>query len=335
MKAIEVQGSFGLDKLVSVEREVIEPGPGQLRLRMTAACLNYRDLLTVQGLYNPKQPLPLIPGSDGVGVIEALGEGVQGFELGQRVATCFFQNWTGGDMPSEALLSTLGGPLDGTFCESMTLSEKGVIAVPEHLSDAEAATLPCAALTAWSALRQSAVKAGDTVLLLGTGGVSIFALQFAVAMGARVIITSSRADKLERARSLGAWKTINYKTDPKWGATAKDICGGRGVDCVVEVGGSQTLSQSLAALRPGGTMALIGVLSGLISDFNVIPVIMQGLRIQGIIVGHRDGFADMNRALEAHSLKPVVDKEFALDEAKAAFEFMAAGKHFGKIVLKI
>lgn len=336
MKAFVVEGQFGLDNLKSIEREKPEAGPGQVLLKMRAASLNYRDLLMVNGLYNPRQALPLIPCSDGVGEVVEVGQGVTRFKVGDRVATLFSQGWFAGNVKAAYTGSTLGGPIDGTLTEYMALSEEGVVAVPSFLSDEEAACLPCAALTAWSALvEQGSLKAGQTVLLQGTGGVSLFALQFAKALGARVIITSSSDDKLERALSMGAWKGLNYKSNPKWGKESAALTGGEGVDLVVEVGGSETLAQSLRAIRAGGQISLIGVLSGTVTDFNIIPVIMRGIRIQGILVGHRNGFEAMNKAIELHQIRPVVDKVFPLDEIRGAFEHMAAGRHFGKIVVKI
>lgn len=338
MKVIEIQGGFGLDHLKVAERPEPRPGPGQVLLRMKAASLNYRDLMMVRGHYNPKQPLPLIPCSDGVGVVEAVGEGVSRVEVGQRVATLFSQSWFSGEPTPAKLRSTLGGPLDGALAEQMVLSEEGVSPVPEHLSDEEAATLPCAGLTAWSALvTNGAVKAGDTVLLQGTGGVSLFGLQFAKALGARVIITSSSDEKLERAKELGADETINYKQDESWGKTAFKLAaqhnGGRGVDHVVEVGGAGTLEQSLQAAAFGGAISVIGVLSGVSAPLNILPILMKNVQLQGILVGHREGFEAMARAIAQNDLKPVVDRTFPFEEARTALEHMASGSHFGKICL--
>jgi NADPH:quinone reductase-like Zn-dependent oxidoreductase len=335
VNVIEIHQAFGLENLRLAERPQPEPGPGQVLLRMRAASLNYRDLLMVQGSYNPRQPLPLIPCSDGAGVVEAVGEGVSRVQPGQRVATLFSQGWMSGEPTREKLRSTLGGPLDGALAEVMVLPEDGVIPVPEHLSDEQAATLPCAALTAWSALVvQGGVKAGDTVLLQGTGGVSLFALQFAKLLGARVILTSSSDEKLERGRALGADETINYRTDPDWGKTALKLTGGRGVDHVVEVGGAGTLAQSLRAVRFGGSLSVIGVLSGESSPLNILPILMKNVRLQGILVGHREGFEAMNRAITQGRLVPTVDRVFSFEDAREAFEYLASGRHFGKICLR-
>jgi NADPH:quinone reductase-like Zn-dependent oxidoreductase len=336
MRVFEIQDSFGMDNLQLTERPDPSPGPGEVLLRMKSASLNYRDLLMVRGHYNPHQPLPLIPCSDGVGEVEAVGDGVSRLEVGDRVATIFSQTWLSGPPSARRLQGTLGGPLDGTLAERMVLSSVGVVRVPDHLTDAEAATLPCAALTAWSALvEQGSVGAGDVVLVQGTGGVSIFALQFARLLGARVIATSSSKDKLERLREMGAWRTVNYAEDPAWGKTVRRMTEGRGVDHVVEVGGAGTLEQSLRAVRVGGEVSVIGVLSGISSELNIIPILMQHIRLQGILVGSRDGFERMNRAIAADDLRPVVDQVFPFDRAPEALHHMASGAHFGKICIEI
>ena len=335
MKALEIQGDFGLENLALAERPEPEPGPGQVVVEMRAASINYRDLLMVRGHYNPKQPLPLVPCSDGVGEVIAVGDGVTRVSVGERVATLFSQGWIAGSPTREKLRSTLGGPLDGTLTEKMLLDAEGVVPVPEHLSDEEAATLPCAALTAWSALvTEGGVTAGDTVLVLGTGGVSIFALQFAKALGARVIATSSSDAKLERVRELGADETLNYRETPDWGQAVKKLTDGLGADHVVEVGGAGTLEQTLRAVAFGGTVSVIGVLAGGAGKLSLLPVLMQQVRLQGILVGHREGFESMNRALAANQIHPVVDQVFPWQDARQALEHMAAGGHFGKICLR-
>jgi NADPH:quinone reductase-like Zn-dependent oxidoreductase len=252
------------------------------------------------------------------------------------VAGIFSQTWLAGPPTVERLRGTVGGPIDGALCERMVLDAEGVVPVPEYLSNAEAAALPCAAVTAWSSLvEQGSVGAGDVVLLQGTGGVSIFALQIARILGARTIVTSSSDEKLERARDLGAWKTINYSEDHDWGKTARKLTGGLGVDHVVEVGGAGTLAQSMKATRVGGTISVIGVLSGVASEVNLIPILMQNLRLQGILVGSRGGFERMNRAFDAHRIQPVIDRVFPFEEAVEAFHHMASGAHFGKICIEI
>ncbi len=337
MRSYQITDAFGLDHLTLVERpDPVEPGHGQVRVRMRAVSLNYRDLLMVRGHYNPRQPLPLVPCSDGAGVVEAVGPGVSRWQVGDRVMGIFAQDWIDGDPDAVALRSTLGGPLNGTLTEVRNFSEHGLVATPDYLSDVEAATLPCAALTAWSAMATYGdVKAGDTVLTLGTGGVSIFAVQLARAMGARVIVTSSSDDKLERARELGAHEGVNYRTHERWSDQVLELTDGRGVDHVIEVGGAGTLDQSVRSVRPGGHIALIGVLAGGADPVHLTRVLMRNIRIQGILVGSRAGFEAMNRALSVHRVQPVVDRVFDFGEARAAFDHLASGSHLGKVVIRI
>ncbi|WP_309891504.1 NAD(P)-dependent alcohol dehydrogenase [Archangium sp.] len=336
MKAYEIRDGFGLDKLVSCERPDPVPGPFQVRVRVKATSLNYRDLMMVEGRYNPKQKLPLVPNSDGAGVVDAVGPGVTRVKPGDRVMGLFAQTWLAGEPSRAVQASTLGGPNDGALADTMLLHEDGVVLTPPHLSDEEASTLPCAALTAWSALvTHGGLKAGDTVLLQGTGGVSIFALQLARMMGARVLLTSSREDKLERARALGAHEGINYVTTPDWDKAARSLTGGVGVDHVVEVGGAGTMEKSLRAVRLGGTVSVIGVLSGGAGALPLTPILMGNLRVQGIFVGHRQSFEALNRALTLHGVRPVVDRVFPFSEARAAFEHLKSGAHFGKVVIRV
>jgi NADPH:quinone reductase-like Zn-dependent oxidoreductase len=336
MRAVEIRGGFGLGNLALVERPDPRPGARQVLVRLRAASLNYRDLLMAEGKYNPKQKLPLIPCSDGAGEVVEVGEGVTRVQPGDRVCGIFAQRWLAGTPTRELLRSTLGGPLDGTLAEFAVFDQEGVVKVPGHLSDEEAATLPCAAVTAWSALvTEGGVTAGDSVLVQGTGGVSLFALQFARILGARVIATSSRDEKLERVHEMGADEGINYREVPEWGKRAKELTGGTGVDHVVEVGGAGTLQQSLQAVRFGGTISLIGNLSGTKTEILLTHIFMQRIRVNGILVGHRESFEAMNRAIAAHRLRPVIDRVFSLEEAPAAFEHMAAGEHFGKIVVRM
>ena len=289
----------------------------------------------LRGHYNPRLAMPRVPCSDGVGEVIAVGAEVTRVKIGERVAGTFFARWTGGEMSPEAAKTALGGELDGVLAEYVALDEEGVIAVPQHLTDEEAATLPCAALTAWNALFECGnIKAGDTVLALGTGGVSVFALQLAKLVGARVIITSGSDGKLARAKELGADETINYKTTPDWEKQVLALTHGRGVDLTVEVGGAGTFNKSVKATRRGGAIALIGVLAGA-GEVNLMPVLMNGLRVQGIFVGSREMFQRMNAAIALHRLRPVVDKVFSFNEARKAYEMMASGAHFGKIALRI
>lgn len=333
MKAGEIGERFGLEGLRLSERELPLPGPGQVRMRPRAWSLNYRDVLVVAGLYNPRQPLPLVPLSDAAGIVDAVGEGVTRVKAGDRVMPIFAQRWIAGAPDKPKLGSALGSPLDGTAREALVLDAEGVVKIPAYLSDAEAATLPCAAVTAWSALfEHGAIAPGQAVLVQGSGGVSMFALLFARLAGARVIATSSRDDKLERLRALGAWQTINYRADAAWGKTARSLSGG--VDHVVEVGGAGTLEQSLAAVRPGGTISLIGVLEGAAGPVPLTKVLMNAIRLQGVIVGSRESFERMLRAMESAELHPVIDRAFPFDDLPAALAHMKSGAHFGKIVLE-
>lgn len=336
MKVVEIGQAFGMEHLRFADRTPPKPGPRQVLLRMKAASLNYRDLLTVRGHYNPKQPLPLIPCSDGVGVVEERGAQVSGLENGDRVCPIFAQKWLAGRPDPALRQSTLGGPLDGTLSEYLAVEEEGVVKAPAHLTDEQAACLPCAAVTAWNALAvQGNLKAGEVALVQGSGGVSIFALQFARMMGARVIATSSSDEKLARMMDLGAWHGINYRTTPNWGRRVRELTGAAGVDYVVEVGGSGTLPQSMEAIRVGGQISVIGVLSGVSSELSILPVLMQNIRLQGIFVGSREMFEEMNRAIEANQLQPVVDRVFPFGESIEAFRWMEQARHFGKICIRI
>jgi NADPH:quinone reductase-like Zn-dependent oxidoreductase len=336
MRAWEIQERFGLEALALVERDVPEPGPGQVAVKVHAASLNYRDLLTVEGAYNPKQPLPLVPVSDGAGEVTAVGPGVDRVKVGDRVAAAFNQAWVSGPPRREHVRSSLGGPRDGLLVEHAVFDAAGVVEVPSHLSFEEASTLPCAAVTAWNALvEQGDLAAGQSVLLLGTGGVALFALQIARSFGARVIVTSSRDAKLERARELGATGTVNYRTTPEWDREVKEMTDGIGVDHVLELGGAATLLRSLRAVRVGGQVSLVGSLSGLEATLNLALVFMRGIRLQGILVGNRDMFEAMNRVLERDTLAPVIDRVFDFDQVPEAFAHLKSQAHFGKIVVRV
>ena len=335
MKAFEIQNKFGLDSLTLTERPDPKPSYGQVLIKLRSLSLNYRDLMVVKGLYNPKLPLPLIPFSDGVGEVVAVGEGVTRVNIGDRVAGIFFQKWLAGELTAEKAESALGGAIEGMLAEYVVLHEDGVVRVPEHLTDEEAASLPCAAVTAWNALFSSGgLKAGDTVLIQGTGGVSIFALQFALLAGARVIATSSSDEKLERVLQLGASDGINYKQTPDWGKKVRELTAGGGVDYVVEVGGAGTLSESLRAVRYGGQISLIGVLTGGSAEINTASILMKNVKVQGIYVGSREMFEAMNCAIALHKLHPVCDRVFPFHEAPKALKYMETGSHFGKICIR-
>lgn len=335
-KTIVVDGGWGLERLRVERREIATPERDEVLVRLRAASLNFRDLLMVQGKYNPRQPLPLVPGSDGAGVVEACGPDVTSFAPGDRVMPAFFRDWIAGPPTRRTLRTSLGGPLDGTLRQHICAPQHAFVTTPGHLSDAEASTLPCAALTAWSALvEQGGLKAGESVLVLGTGGVSMFAIQFAKLFGARVIATSSSNAKLDLLRTeYEVDELINYRDDPEWGRAVRDLSGG-GVDHVVEVGGAGTLERSIQAVKPGGTISLIGVLAGAKSDLDLTSVLMQNIRIQGVIVGPRCHLESMNRAIAVNELRPRIDRTLPLDEVAAAFEGMQSQAHIGKVVIDL
>jgi len=334
MRAIEILGGFGLDHLKLVDRPDPAPGPGQVVVAMKAASLNYRDLLVATGKYNPKMPLPRIPCSDGAGVVEAVGEGVSTVKVGDRVASTFFQGWVSGGYNEAVGKTALGGAIDGVLAERVVLEADGVVPIPGDLSFEEAATLPCAALTAWHGLVESGhVKAGESVLVQGTGGVSLFALQFARLHGARVIVTSSGDEKLRKAMAMGASDGVNYKDTPDWDKRVVELTGGVGVDHVVEVGGSGTLGRSVQAVRAGGHIALIGVLTQ--GDFDPRPLLMRSIRLQGIYVGSRTMFEAMNRAIALHGVRPTIDRVFPMEQAADALGYLESAGHFGKVVVRI
>lgn len=310
------------------------PQPGELLLELSYASLNYRDSLMVEGKYNPRQTLPLIVASDAVGRVVERGADVSDPPLGARVCPLFAPYWSDGDPPKDVFKSTLGGPRDGTLAEFMTVPASSVIRVPEMLTDVEAATLPCAALTAFSALvTLGNLRRGDQVLCLGTGAVSLFALQFAKALGASVTVTSKSNAKLEQAAALGADHLLNYLETPSWGRRVRELTGG--VDHVIEVGGAQTLAESLQAVRPGATISLIGVLAGTATPVNLLPIVMRQVRVQGVLVGHARSFATMLQLIEQHAIRPVIGPIFRLSEFRDAFDALAAQEHFGKICVKL
>ncbi len=337
MRAFEIQSQFGLDNLRLAERPDPSPGPGEVLVGVRACSLNYRDLMTLLGTYNPKQKLPLVPCSDGAGEVLAVGPGVRRFKPGDRVAGIFSQTWLAGPPSGAARKGTLGGPLDGMLRELAVLSEEGLVPLPAHLSFEEGACLPCAGLTAWNALfgGESPLKPGDTVLLEGTGGVSIFALQFTRMAGARAIVISSSDEKLQRAKELGAWATIHYVREPEWDRGVLDLTGGEGVDHVVEVGGAGTFEKALKAVRIGGSLSVIGVLSGAKTEVALTWILMKSVHLRGIFVGSRALFEEMSRAVGEHQLRPVVDKVFPFEQAPDAFRLMQRGGHFGKIVVAV
>ena len=334
MKALVIHTAFGLENLAVVDRPDPAPGPGQVLVRVRAASLNYRDLLLAKGQYNPKLAVPRVLGSDAAGEVAAVGAGVTRWKPGDRVAGCFMPHWDGGPITAAAAKSAPGSDRDGVLAERVLFEESGVVRVPDHLTFEEAATLPCAAVTAWNALTAAGAGPGTTVLLQGTGGVSIFALQLAKALGARALVTSSSDEKLSRALALGADAGTNYKTNPDWDKWARQQTGGTGVDVVIEVGGAGTLDRSLKAVRTGGHVALIGVLAGG-TTFNPMFVLMKAVRLQGVFVGSRAMFEAMNEVIAAKQMRPVIDRVFPLADAPAAFRHLESGSHFGKVVIGV
>lgn len=334
MKAFEIT-EFGIDKLSQVERDVPQPADDQILVRVHAASLNFRDLMVVSGTYNPRMRLPAVPFSDGAGEIVQVGKNVTKWKAGDKVCSTLIPEWIDGGPTAETARSAIGaGKFDGVLREYAAFNETAVVAMPEHLSFEEGSTLPCAAVTAWHALVESGkIKAGETVLTLGTGGVSIFAIQFARAFGAKIIATSGSDEKLAKAKTLGADETINYRSTPEWDKAVLEMTDGRGVDHVIEVGGVGTLTSSVKAARVGGHIALIGALETA-GEFNPIPVFMKAIRMQGIFVGSRAMFEAMNAKIAANKLKPVIDRTFEFEETRAALKYMQGGSHFGKIVVK-
>ena len=333
MKTWEIQSDGGIDALADVSRAVPIPGPNEIIVRVRAVSLNYRDLLHVLG-YVDTDKWPLVPCSDGAGEVVAVGTQVTRFAVGDEVAGTFFQAWNAGSITPEVMESALGGRLPGMLAEHVCLHEDGAVAVPNGWSAVQASTLPCAALTAWHALiSKGQLTAGETVLVLGTGGVSLFALQIAKMHGAKVIMTSSSDEKLERARTLGVDQTINYKEHPDWEQQVLEMTNGRGVDHVVELGGAGTLEKSFASARFGGNIWLIGVLTGFDAKVDPLQVLFKSLNVQGIYVGSREMFEAMNTAFSLNKVSPIIDRTFAFGESRAAFQCMQDAGHFGKIVI--
>lgn len=330
MRALTIVEEFGIDNLRWVDQPSPVPGPGDVVVRMGVVALNFRDLQVISGARAVK--LPLVPLSDACGTVVSLGDGVTRWRIGDRVMPTFVQGWNSGPQPLDDSLPTLGGPLDGSLREEAAWPSENLVAVPANTDDAAAATLPCAAVSAWNALFVAAqTKPGDIVLVQGTGGVSLFALQFAKLAGARVVLISSSGQKLERATALGADHVVNYVDEPEWGLRIRERVGP--VDCVVEVGGSRTLEQSLVCVRNGGHISFVGSLSGTTPRFDLGELSRKGVRLRGIRVGNRDSFEAMCRAVALHGLKPIIDRVVDVEDAKRALhEFRDAG-HFGKVCL--
>jgi len=334
MKAIELQAPGGIDNLRLVERPMPEPGRQEMIIKVKATALNYRDVEIARGSYHTAFALPLIPLSDGVGEVVAVGAEVTRFKIGDRVCGTFWQRWVGGGFAMAEPSYQRGGPIDGLLSEFARLDEQAAVLAPPHLSDVEAATLPCAAVTAWHALfTEGQLKPGETVLSLGTGGVSLFAVQFASAAGARVIVTSSSDDKLTRAKMLGAHDGINYRDNPDWSSAVLALTDGRGADHIIEVGGPQSFAQSLKASARGAQINVIGYLGGSEGSINPLDIFRRQVRARGIPVGSRESFEAMNRGLTVNRIRPVIEKVFAWKDAAAAFRHLEYGSPFGKVVL--
>ena len=333
MRAVQITGAFGLDEVRIQEATERSLGPGEVRIRVEAVSLNFRDLLVAKGLYTKKLPFPLTLCSDCAGVVSETGPGVTRVKAGDRVSPCFMPEWIGGEITDAAARGALGAFADGVLAGTIVMKETGLVHIPAHLNAEQAATLPCAAVTAWHALVvRCRIKAGDTVLAIGTGGVSLFALQIARMHGARVVVLSSSDEKLERTRTMGADEGINYSATPEWDAELKK----RGIvpDHIVEVGGTATLAKSIKCVRIGGNIALIGNVSGG-GDVNIIPAFMKNVSLHGVFVGSREMFEALNRALAAKQVVPPSAETFAFDDAVTAMRHMESGAHFGKVVIRM
>jgi NADPH:quinone reductase-like Zn-dependent oxidoreductase len=335
MKVMEIAGEWAPEHIKPATRPDPEPAAGEIVVAIKAVSINPRDLVMSRRGYGRRSgTLPLIPLCDGAGEVVARGKRARRFEIGDKVCPAFSRTWLKGTIDARAFDGVHGGPLDGTMCEYMALPEHAAVRAPEHLSAAQSATLVCAGVTAWNAIaEQGRIMPGDRVLLQGTGAVSLFALQFAKLRGAEVIMTSSSDEKLERVRAMGADHVINYKAEPDWHKQALALSDGRGVDHIVDVGGADTLEKSTVAVRPSGSISVIGVLGGIAGEFNLGRVVTGNVRLQGVTVGSREMFENMSRAIEQHGIEPVLDdKRFAFEDLGPALLDLPKGDHFGKIV---
>lgn len=334
MKKYQIISDKGIDDLQLTEGAMPSVGDMDVLVRIKSSSINYRDLTTIENPMPRNINFPLVPNSDGVGKVVEVGSKVTRVGVGDRVCGIFFQTWMDGEIASIDMANALGGTVDGVLSEYRAFDEKGLVKVPEHLTDPEASTLPCSGVTAWNSLVEKAcVKPGDTVLLLGTGGVSIMALQFCQMLGVKAILTSSSDEKLSRGRALGAWQTINYREEPNWDLRVLDLTDGRGVDHVVEVGGAGTLPKSINAVRVSGSIGLIGILTE--GQVDPMPILRKSLHLHGIYVGHRRMFEDMNRAISAHQMRPVIDQTYPISNARDAYHAMRAANHFGKLTITL
>jgi NADPH:quinone reductase-like Zn-dependent oxidoreductase len=335
MKLYEITEPKGIDSLRLTERPMPKPGAGEVLVRVRATSLNYRDLALIRGGLARMMKLPLIPLSDGAGDVAEVGPGVRHLKQDDRVAGIFTQGWLSGPPYAGMYSTSLGGGIDGMLAEYVLLREEGLVEVPSYMTYEEAASLPCAAVTSWNALVvEGHLKPGDTVLVMGTGGVSIFALQFAKMYGARVIATSSSDAKVKRLNEMGASHVINYKSTPNWDEKVLELTGGLGVDHVVEIGGAGTLPKSISAVKAGGVVSLIGILSGA-GQIDPMALLFKQARLQGILVGSREMFQAMNRAMTTNQVHPVIDKVFPFSEAREAYRYLESGAHFGKVCIAV
>lgn len=334
MKVIELQAPGGIDSLRMMERPMPEPGRQELVIQVKATALNYRDVEIARGSYHTAFPLPLVPLSDGFGEVVALGAEVSRFRIGDRVCGTFWQRWVGGSFAMAEPSYQRGGPIDGLLSEFALLDEQAAVLAPPNLTDIEAATLPCAAVTAWHALfTEGRLKPGQTVLSLGTGGVSLFAVQFAALAGARVIVTSSSDEKLDRAKRLGAHAGVNYRDNPDWASAVLALTDGAGADHIIEVGGPQSFAQSLKAAARGAQINVIGYLGGSEGSINPLDIFRRQVTARGIPVGSRESFEAMNRAIAVNGMRPVINRVLPWSEAVDAFRYLEKGSLFGKVVL--
>ena len=333
MKVVEFD-TFGYKNLKLNQKEKPSPLEGEVLVKIHSVSLNYRDYLTVEGKYNPKYRLPMIPCSDCSGEIVEIGKGVIDWKIGDRVVGVFAPDWISGSTSIKSIRNTLGGPQEGTLQEYRIFPKGGLVSMPSTLSYIEASTLPCAAVTAWSALTEfGKILPGEKIVTQGSGGVSLFAIQFAKILGAGVYAISGSDSKLEKLRELGADFVLNYNTNPNWGSEIKKIT--EGVDNVIEVGGSNTLTESIKALKPFGQISLIGILGGSISNLNLLPILMQNIRIQGILVGSKSSLESMIKAIDFHKIKPVIHKVYSIENFMDAFEDLKSGNQFGKICITL
>ncbi|MGJ7901869.1 zinc-dependent alcohol dehydrogenase family protein [Lysobacter sp. 1R34A] len=336
MKAYRIDSGAGIAALEQFERASAPLGAGQVRVRVRAVSLNFRDLMIAKGSYLSGPAAPFVPASDAVGEIVEVGAGASLWKVGDRVATSFFPHWLQGAPTPHATREAFGAVLDGVLAEEIVISEQSVFAVPEHLDDAQASTLTCAGVTAWNAMFVEAkLQPGASVLLLGTGGVSIWGLQLAKAAGLRAIVTSSSDEKLVRAKALGADATVNYRSTPEWQHEVRALTGGRGVDAVLEVGGKGTLQRSIDSAAMGGTIAIIGGVSGFAGEFDPFALITGAKRLSGIYVGSRGMAEDLSRFVGVNRIVPVVDRVFGFEQAREAYDYLDAGAHFGKVVIQV